>query len=82
MTTIALSAYRAALGIDRVVVAILAILLLIALISPDQAVESIAFTGSALVDVALFLLLSVGVTAYAKASGSDRLIAKACRCRR
>ncbi len=77
MTTLAISAYRAALGIDRVVVAILAIFLAIALISPDQAWESVAFTGSALLDVAIFLLLSVGVTAYAKASGSDRLIAKA-----
>ena len=77
MTTLAISAYRAALGIDRVVVAILAIFLLIALVSPDQALESIVFTGGALLDVAIFLLLSVGVTAYAKASGSDRLIAKA-----
>ena len=77
MTTLALSAYRAALGIDRVVVAIVAIVLLIALVSPGQAVQSIAFTGGALVDVSIFLLLSVGVTAYAKASGSDRLIAKA-----
>ncbi len=77
MTTLAISAYRAALGIDRVVVAILAIFLAIALISPEQALESIAFTGGALLDVGIFLLLSVGVTAYAKASGSDRLIAKA-----
>ncbi len=77
MTTIALSAFRAVRGIDRVVVAILAIILLIALISPDQARESIVFTGHALLDVSIFLLLSVGVTAYAKASGSDRLIAKA-----
>ena len=51
--------------------------LLLALLSPDQAIESIAFTGRALVDVSIFLLLSVGVAAYAKASGSDRLIAKA-----
>ena len=77
MTTIAITAFHAARSIDRVVLAILAIVLLIALISPDQAIESIAFTGSALLNVAIFLLLSVGVTAYAKASGSDRLIAKA-----
>ena len=77
MTTIAITAFHAARSIDRVVLAILAIFLAIALISPDQAIESIAFTGGALVDVAIFLLLSVGVTAYAKASGSDRLIAKA-----
>ena len=77
MTALAISAYRAARGIDRVVLVILAIVLLLALVSPDQAVASIAFTGSALLDVGIFLLLSVGVTAYAKASGSDRLIAKA-----
>ena len=77
MTTLALSAFRAARGIDRVVVAILAMVLLLALLSPDQAIESLAFTGRALVDVSIFLLLSVGVAAYAKASGSDRLIAKA-----
>ena len=66
MTTIALTAFRAARGIDRVVLAILAIVLLLALVSPDQAVESIAFTGSALLHVGIFLLLSVAVTAYAK----------------
>ena len=77
MTTLAISAFRAARGIDRVVIAILAMVALLALLSPDQALESIAFTGRALVDVSIFLLLSVGVAAYAKASGSDRLIAKA-----
>lgn len=77
MTTLAISAFRAARGIDRVVVAILCAVLLIALLSPDQAVDSIVFTAGALLDVSIFLLLSVGVAAYAKASGSDRLIAKA-----
>ena len=77
MTTLAVSAYRAARGIDRVVLAILAIILLLALVSPDQALDSIAFTLGALLDVSAFLALSVAVTAYAKASGSDRLIARA-----
>ncbi len=77
MTRIALTAFRAVRGVDRVVMAILAIILSIALVSSEQAVKSIAFTGGALVDVSFFLLLSVGVTAYAKASGSDRLIARA-----
>lgn len=77
MTAIANSAFQAARGIDRVVVGMALIIGLLALLSPDQAVDSIVFTAGALLDVSIFLLLSVGVAAYAKASGSDRLIAKA-----
>ncbi|NNG04862.1 MAG: permease [Inquilinus sp.] len=77
MSAIAMSAYRAVRGLDRVVVAMAVIVLLIASLSADQAVESIVFTVNALLDIAIFLLLSIGVAAYAKASGADRLIAKA-----
>ena len=42
-----------------------------------QALESLRFTGDALLGVSLFLALSIGIAAYAKASGADRLIARA-----
>jgi len=62
---------------DRVLVAILAILALLAMAAPDQALRSLGFTLASLGEIAPFLLLSVGVAAYAKASGADRLIARA-----
>ena len=49
----------------------------LALASPGQAVESLRFTGAALVEVSPFLLLSIAIAAYAKASGADALIARA-----
>ena len=43
----------------------------------SQVHESLRFVGKAVVHTFGFLLLSVGLTAYAKASGADNLIAKA-----
>jgi len=43
----------------------------------SQAIESTVFTGRALFDTAPFLVLSIGVAAYATASGADNLIARA-----
>lgn len=68
---------RRALNVDRVVIAILAILLTLTATVPGQAMDSVGFTLQALVNVAPFLLLSVLVAAYAKASGADNLIARA-----
>jgi uncharacterized protein len=62
---------------DRVVLAILAILFALALAVPEQARTTIVFTLDALAGVAPFLLLSVVVAAYAKASGADQLISRA-----
>jgi uncharacterized membrane protein YraQ (UPF0718 family) len=53
------------------------ILVLLVLAARDQAVQSAAFTGDALLGVAPFLLLSVGVAAWAGATGADALIARA-----
>ena len=77
MTTLAVSLTRATRGIDRVALAIPATLAVLALLAPPHAVASLRFTAASLLDVAPFLLLSVGVAAYAKASGADNLIARA-----
>lgn len=54
-----------------------AILLLLLALDPAQGRASAVFTGVQLLDVAPFLLLSVGVAAFAGASGADGLIARA-----
>lgn len=53
------------------------ILTLMAIVAPGQAADSAAFTWDALLGVAPFLALSVGVAAWAGATGADALIAKA-----
>ena len=81
MTALALSLSRGfARGLrhlDPVLLTLAAVLALLAVISVQQASDSLAFTLGSLVEVAPFLLASVLIAAYAKASGSDRLIAKA-----
>ncbi len=62
--------------LDRVVLAIAGIFVGLALIDPVQLPESLIFTLKALVSISPFFLLSVGVAAYAKASGAEHLIAK------
>lgn len=54
-------------------------LILLALLAADpaQGAESAAFVGRNLVEVAPFLVLSIGVAAYAGATGADGLIARA-----
>jgi len=64
-------------GIDRILLAGLAVLAGLALLDPAQVPASLAFTGQSLLGVAPFLLLSVAVAAYARASGADNLIARA-----
>ena len=77
MTEIALATRRLAGRIDPVVLVVLLALAALAVLAPAQAVESLRFTGDALVGVLPFLALSIGVAAYAKASGADALIARA-----
>ncbi len=62
---------------DRVVLAILLLWGAIAVLAPAQAVPSLVFLLESLADIAPFLLLSVGLAAYAKASGADGQIARA-----
>ena len=62
---------------DRVVIALGVGILVLAAIDPQQVLPSLRFTGASLLSMAPFLLLAVAIAAYAKASGSDQLIAKA-----
>ena len=77
MTTLVLNARRALGGIDRPLAALFAGFLLLGLLAPDQAIASLAFLLEALLGVAPFLLASVAIAAYAKASSADALIARA-----
>ncbi|SEA18774.1 permease [Rubrimonas cliftonensis] len=78
MTALVLEMRRlAAVRLDRAWLAVAAILLALALLAPAQATESLRFTIEALIGVAPWLALSVGVAAYAAASGADNLIGRA-----
>ena len=66
-----------ALALDRVFLSIVAIFVALLALVPDQAARSFGFTVDALIHVAPFLLLSVAIAAYSKASGADNLIASA-----
>lgn len=63
-------------GIDKVWLTIAAGLVLGALLVPKQTLSSVGFAGNALLGIAPFLAVSIGLAAYAKASGADNLIAK------
>jgi uncharacterized membrane protein YraQ (UPF0718 family) len=53
------------------------ILAITTLTNPQQGAESLAFVGTALLETAPYLLLSITLAAYAGATGADNLIAKA-----
>jgi uncharacterized membrane protein YraQ (UPF0718 family) len=63
--------------LDRVWLVIAAIFALLALLVPEQAPASAAFTFESLLHILPFLLISVGVAAYARASGLDHQIGRA-----
>jgi len=65
--------------VDRAWLAVALVFAILLPIVPDQAVLSAAFTAKSLWSVLPFLLLSVAIAAYAKASGTDNLIARAFR---
>lgn len=62
---------------DRVVIALGIGVLFLTAVDMPQVLPSLRFTGASLVSMAPFLLLAVAMAAYAKASGSDKLIARA-----
>lgn len=64
---------------DKVLVAVGLLFVSLAAWSPDQAGVSAAFVWDAVLGVFPFLLLSVLIAAYAKASSLDRMIARAFR---
>lgn len=61
--------------IDSVILAIVALFAAIGVLDLPQLPESLIFTGNALISISPFFLLSIGVAAYAKASGAEHLIA-------
>lgn len=62
---------------QRVWLVIVSILALLFLVAPSQGIESILFSLGNLANTAPYLLLSIGLAAYAGASGADNLIARA-----
>ena len=62
---------------QRVWLASALLLLVLGIFDPSQASASAAFTAAALLHTAPYLLLSIGVAAWAGATGADNLIAKA-----
>ncbi|MEM1308707.1 MAG: permease [Cyanobacteria bacterium P01_H01_bin.153] len=78
MTVNALTRFnRTVRQFDGVALVIALMLLVLIILVPAQASTSLRFTLKNLWDVAPFLLLSIGIAAYAAASGADNLIAKA-----
>lgn len=77
MTELVLATRQAAAKLDPVWITLAIAFAILALIAPGQAANSLVFTGEALISVSGFLALSIGIAAYAKASGADQLIARA-----
>lgn len=63
--------------IDPAWAAVAAILAILAVLVPQQAGDSAVFTAKAVWSVLPFFALSIGLAAYAKATGAENLIAKA-----
>ena len=63
--------------LDHVFIAIALIIIALAILVPAPAAISLGFTVKNLILVSPFLLLSIGIAAYAQASGADNLIVKA-----
>ncbi|MHA1565990.1 MAG: permease [Alphaproteobacteria bacterium] len=66
-----------AAGIDRVLLTVVLLFAVVGVATPEKLGETLVFVVGALSWIAPFLALSVGVAAYASASGADSLIAKA-----
>lgn len=62
-------------GFDRVVLASVAILLVLAVLVPEQALASVVFVADAFFGILPFLLVSIAFAAGARASGLDQPIA-------
>ena len=63
--------------LDRVLLAMLLAFGAVWLLRPAQALDSLRFVAESLVGVLPFVVVSVAVAAYARASGADSLIARA-----
>lgn len=77
MTSTVLNRFnRSVRQLDKVFIALVLILVALTILVPPQVSDTLGFTVKNLVQVAPFLLLSIGIAAYAQASGADNLIAK------
>ena len=76
MTTLALGHWMRGIAADRVVVAAVALIAGLAMFTPGQAVESLRFTGEALIQISPFLLVSVLLAGSIKAAGLDKQISR------
>ncbi len=76
MTTLALGNWLRGMAADRVVMAAAALVATLAVVTPGQAVESLRFTGEALLRISPFLLASVLLAAVIKAAGLDKQIGR------
>lgn len=61
--------------IDKVVLSIISLFVGLAVFDLPQVPESLRFASGALISISPFFILSIGVAAYAKASGAEHLIA-------
>ena len=77
MSALALGLRSAATRIDRVALAFALAVLALASVDAAQAWTGLVFTANSLLGVSPFLIGSVAVAAYTKASGADNLIARA-----
>ncbi|MDP6573764.1 MAG: permease [Rhodospirillales bacterium] len=68
---------RKAMEFDRAWLAVGVVIAAVAVLDPTQMRPSAVFTAVAVAGVLPFLLLSVAIAAYAKASGADNLIGRA-----
>lgn len=73
-TLVAVSGWSLFQRLDRVLLATLAILVVLTVLAPEQALASLAFGLDALAFIAPFLAMSVAVAAIAKATGLDQQI--------
>jgi uncharacterized membrane protein YraQ (UPF0718 family) len=76
MTTLALGHWMRGIAADRVVAAAAALVAVLFVVTPGQAVESLRFTVEALLQISPFLLVSVLLAGAIKAAGLDKQIAR------
>lgn len=65
------------LSIDNVILAIAAILAVLAVVDSAQVPRTVVFVAGAVLNILPFFLVSIGLAAYASATGADNLIGKA-----
>lgn len=77
MASFILSFGQRLIGFDRVLVSLLLMIGVLGVLASEQMINSLAFMGKNALLLGPFILLSVSLTAYVKASGADNLVVKA-----